>query len=167
MSEQVRIKKNIKGEKPTKNYEIVSVRGIAHAKEVLDNFKNAILVFLENKDLSDEDPKWEELLPAGIVNKLKQLDDDDYGYDELLSNVNFGIYHLQNKNIREWEWYSSKEVENGFDIVVSGDFNAGQFISFIHCQNVPLANIRIINEEKKKYYELKTIKDYTTYKTLK
>ena len=75
------------------------------------------------------------------------------------------IYKLQ--TIREWEWYSSKEVENGFDIVVQGDFNHGQFIGFIHCQNVPLANIRIINEEKKKYYELKTIRDYTTYKVLK
>lgn len=41
------------------------------------------------------------------------------------------------------------------------------FISFIHCQNVPLDNIRIIDADKEEIYELKTIKDYTTYKILK
>lgn len=165
MTEQLRIKNNVKGEKPKNNYEIISIRNIPHAKEVLENFKSAVLVILKNINLSDEDTHWEKLLPQGIVSKIKQLDDDDYGYDELLTSMTMSIYKFQ--TIKNWEWYSSKEVENGFDIVVQGDFNPGQFISFIHCQNVPLSNIRIINEEKKKYYELKTIKDYTTYKTLK
>jgi len=85
MTEQGNIKYNVKGEKPLKDYEIVRVRNTPHAKEVLENFKNAILIFLKNKKLSDEDPKWEKLLPEGIVNKLKQLDDNDHKYDELLA----------------------------------------------------------------------------------
>lgn len=165
MTEQTRIKAKVKGEKPKNNYNIISVRNIPHAKEVLENFKHAVLIVLKNINLSDEDPKWEKLLPQGIISKIKQLDDNDFKYDELLVDTDFSIYKFQ--TIREWEWYSSKEVENGFDIIVQGYFNAWQFISFIHCQNVPLANIRIIDEEKGKYYELKTIKDYTTYKTLK
>lgn len=163
MSEQENIKNNIKGEKPIKNYEIVSIRNISNAKEVLENFKNAVLVFLKNKNLHYEDPKWKKILPQGIVSKIEQLDDDNKKYDELLFDIDSSLNKFQ--RIRKWEWYSSLEVENGFDIVVKGDFS-DKFISFIHCQNVPLANIRIINEDKGEIYELKTLKDYTTYKTL-
>lgn len=165
MTEINNIKNNIKGEKPSKGYEIIHVRGISHAKEVLENFKNAVTIILKNINLNDEDPKWEKLLPVGIVNKIKQLDDDNFKYDELLDYLDSAINNFQ--EIKEWEWYSSLEIENGFDIIVKGYFNAPQFISFIHCQNVPLANIRIVNADKKQYYELKTFKDYTTYKTLK
>jgi hypothetical protein len=93
------------------------------------------------------------------------LNDDNKKYDELLYDIDSSINKFQ--RIREWKWYSSLELENGFDIVVNGRFNAGKFINFIHCQNVPLANIRIINEEKNEIYELSTLKDYTTYKILK
>ena len=164
MTEQGNIKYNVKGEKPSSNYEIISVRNITNAKEVLDNFKNAVFAFLKNKNLNDEDPKWNKLLPQGIISKIEQLDDNNKKYDELLYDVDQTIHFLQ--RIRKWEWYSSLEIENGFDIVVKGDFS-DKFISFIHCQNVPLANIRIINEEKNKIYELSTLKDYTSYKTLK
>ncbi|MDR6968506.1 hypothetical protein J2X31_002529 [Flavobacterium arsenatis] len=159
------IKYNIKGEKPSIGYEIIHVRGIYNAKEVLENFKSSVITILKNINLNDEDTRWEKLLPAGIVDKIKQLDDDNFKYDELLDYLDSTINNYQ--EIKEWEWYSSLEVENGFDIIVKGDFNAGQFISFIHCQNVPLANIRIVNADKNEYYELKTFKDYTTYKTLK
>ncbi|MDR4891627.1 MULTISPECIES: hypothetical protein [unclassified Chryseobacterium] len=167
MTEQGNIQYNTKGEKPLKGYQIVRVRNIAHSKEVLNNFKNAVLTIIKNTDLSDEDSKWEQLLPQGIVNKLKQLSDDDYKYDELLYRVHSSVDNFLDKDIRRWEWYSSLETEKGFDIIVKGKFNAGQFISFIHCQNVPLDNIRIIDSDKQEIYELKTIKDYTTYKTLK
>lgn len=165
MTEQGNIQYNTKGEKPLKGYQIVRVRNIAHSKEVLDNFKNAVLTILKNKTLSDEDPKWEKLLPQGIVSKIKQLSDDDYKYDELLDDIDMTIYNFQ--DIKKWEWYSSLETEKGFDIIVKGKFNAWQFISFIHCQNVPLDNIRIIDADKQEFYELKTIKDYTSYKVLK
>lgn len=164
MTEQGNIQYNVKGEKPLNDYQIVSVRNINNPKEVLDNFKNAVLTFLNNKNLSDEDPKWEKLLPEGIVSKLKQLDSENKKYDEFLYSINFSIYHFQ--DIKKWEWYSSLEVEKGFDIIVNGKFNAGKFINFIHCQNVPLANIRIVNADKNEVYELKTFKDYTTYKIL-
>jgi len=164
MNEQRNIKYNIKGEKLSKGYQIVRVRNTTNAKEVLDNFKNAVLTFLKNKNLHYQDPKWEGLLPQGIVNKIKQLNDDDYKYDELLDDIDMTIYNFQ--DIKKWEWYSSLETEKGFDIIVKGDFNA-MFISFIHCQNVPLDNIRIIDVYKEEIYELKTIKDYTTYKILK
>ncbi|WP_080780439.1 hypothetical protein [Chryseobacterium phocaeense] len=166
MTESGNIQYNIKGEKPSKGYQIIRVRNITHSKEVLDNFKNAVLTILKNKNLSDEDPKWEQLLPQGIVNKLKQLTDDDYKYDELLYRVHSSVDNFLDEDIKQWEWYSSLETENGFDIIVKGDFNA-MFIGFIHCQNVPLDNIRIINADKEEIYELKTIKDYTTYKILK
>ncbi|WP_080780440.1 hypothetical protein [Chryseobacterium phocaeense] len=165
MTESGKLQYNIKGEKPSKGYQIVRVRNIVHAKEVLDNFKSAVLTFLKNKNLHYEDLKWEELLPQGIVSKIKQLDDDDYGYDELLYDIDSTIYNFQ--EIKDWEWYSSLDTEKGFDIIVKGKFNAGQFISFIHCQNVSLDNIRIIDADKEEIYELKTIKDYTTYKILK
>ncbi len=165
MTEQGNIQYNTKGEKPLKGYQIIRVRNVAHSKEVLDNFKNAVLTILKNKNLSDEDPKWEQLLPQGIVNKIRQLDDNDKKYDELLKSVNMSVYKFQ--KIREWEWYSSLETEKGFDIIVKGKFNAGQFINFIHCQNVPLEDIRIIDADKQEFYELKTIKDYTSYKILK
>lgn len=164
MTELNNIKNNTKGEKPTKGYEIIHVRDISHAKEVLENFKNAVITILKNINLEDEDPKWEKLLPAGIVNKIKQLDDDNFKYDELLSRISSSIDDFQ--DLKDWEWYSSLEVENGFDIITKGDFSA-RFINFIHCQNVPLANIRIVNVDKNEFYELKTFKDYTTYKTLK
>lgn len=167
MTESGNIQYNVKGEKPLKDYQIVRVRNIAHSKEVLDNFKNAVLTILKNKNLSDEDPKWEQLLPEGIVNKLKQLSDDDYKYDELLYRVHSSVDNFLDEDIRSWEWYSSLETEKGFDIIVKGKFNAGQFISFIHCQNVPLDDIRIIDADKQEFYELKTIKDYTSYKILK
>ncbi|MCJ8153667.1 hypothetical protein MKJ01_07800 [Chryseobacterium sp. SSA4.19] len=165
MTEQGNIQYNTKGEKPLEGYQIVRVRNVAHSKEVLNNFKNAVLTILKNKNLSDEDPKWEQLLPQGIVNKIRQLDDNDKKYDELLKSVNMSVYKFQ--KIREWEWYSSLETEKGFDIIVKGKFNAGQFINFIHCQNVPLDDIRIIDADKQEFYELKTIRDYTSYKILK
>lgn len=107
MKEQGNIKYNLNGEKPSKKYEIVSVRNIGNAKEVLENFKNAVLIFLKNKNLNDEDPKWKKLLPQGIVHKIEQLDDENKKYDELLYDVDQTIYSFQ--EIREWEWYSSLE----------------------------------------------------------
>jgi len=62
MTEQGNIQYNIKGEKPLRGYQIVRVRNINNAKEVLENFKNAVITILKNKNLNDEDPKWEELL---------------------------------------------------------------------------------------------------------
>ena len=164
MIEQNNIKNNKSGEKPVQDYEIVSVRNIKNSKEVLENFKNTVLIFLKHKNLNHKDLKWNKLLPFDIVNKINQLDDDNFKYDELLYNLSSSINKFQ--RIRKWEWYSSLEVENGFDIIVLGDFS-DKFINFIHCQNVPLANIRIINENKKEVYELTTFKDYTTYKVLK
>ncbi|WP_379966980.1 hypothetical protein [Epilithonimonas sp. UC225_85] len=165
MTEQGQIRYNIKGEKPSKGYQIVRVRNINNAKEVLDNFRNAVLVILKNKSLNDEDPEWKKLIPQGIADKLEQLNSEDKKYDELLFSVNSNIDDYQ--RLKNWEWYSSLEVEKGFDIIVKGKFNAGKFINFIHCQNVPLGNIRIIDADKQEIYELKTIKDYTTYKILK
>jgi len=165
MTEQGNIKYNVKGEKPSRGYQIVSVRNINNAKAVLDNFKNAVLTILKNKNLSDEDPKWEKLLPTEIVNKLKQLDSDDKSYDEFLYDIDSSIDDYQ--RLRDWEWYSSLEVDKGFDIIVKGKFNGWKFINFIHCQNVALSNINIIDADKNEVYELKTIKDYTSYKTLK
>lgn len=165
MTEQGNIKLNVKGEKPLKGYQIVRIRNINNAKEVLNNFKEAVLTILKNKNLSDEDPKWEKLLPQGIVSKINQLDDDDKKYDEFLYSVNSNIDDYQ--RLRDWKWYSSVEVEKGFDIIVKGKFNSWKFINFIHCQNVPLDNIRIIDSDKQEFYELKTIKDYTSYKILK
>ncbi|MFP3596547.1 hypothetical protein [Chryseobacterium sp. SIMBA_029] len=165
MTEQGNIQLNVKGEKPLKGYQIVRIRNINNAKEVLTNFKEAVLTILKNKNLSDEDPKWEKLLPQGIVSKINQLNDDDKKYDEFLYSVNSSIDDYQ--RLRDWEWYSSIEVEKGFDIIVKGKFNSWKFINFIHCQNVPLDDIRIIDADKQEFYELKTIKDYTSYKILK
>lgn len=165
MTEQRNIKNNIKGEKPLRDYDIIYVRKIGNASEVLENFKQAVLIFLNNKNLHYQDKKWEELLPSNIVNKINQLDDNDFAKDEFLDYFDASIYNFQ--KIKDWEWYSSLEVENGFDIVVKGDFNTFQFINFIHCQNVPLDNIKLLDGNENKLYDLQTIRDYTTYKILK
>ena len=102
MTEQGNIKYNTKGEKPLKGYQIVRVRNVAHSKEVLDNLKNAVLTILKNKNLSDEDPKWEQLLPQGIVSKINQLDDNDKKYDEFLYSVNSNIDDFFGLGISNW-----------------------------------------------------------------
>ena len=63
------------------------------------------------------------------MSKIKQLNSDDFANDEILVDIDMSIYKFQ--KIKEWEWYSSLEVEKGFDIIVKGYFNAPQFISFI------------------------------------
>lgn len=164
MEEQKNINHNTSGEKPSENHMIIQVRNISNAEEVLTNFKNAVLRFLENSDLDYKNLKWEKILPKGIVNKIKQLDGDDFKYDELLYNIDLSIDDF--KESKKWKWYSSFLIEKGFDIIVTGNFNV-RFINFIHCQNVPLKDISIVDINKNEVYQLKTIKDYTTYKILK
>jgi hypothetical protein len=164
MDEIKRIKNYTNSEIPKGNKIVIRVTNISNSKEVLDNFKNAIIVFLKNSDINDEDKKWEKLLPSKIVNYIKQLDDEDYSNDDLLEDIDISIYSLQKR--KEWYWYSSKELENGFEIIVEGYFHP-RFVNFIHCQNVPLANIWIKDDKNDSKHNLRVYKDYTTYKTLK
>jgi hypothetical protein len=164
MDEIKRIKNYTNGETPKGDKTTIRVTNISNSKEVLDNFKNAILVFLKNPTINDEDKKWEKLLPSKIVNFIKQLDDEDYSNDDLLDDIDISIYDLQ--KLKDWYWYSSKELENGFEIIVEGDFHP-RFVNFIHCQNVPLKNIYIKEDNYESPHNLKVFKDYTTYKTLK
>jgi hypothetical protein len=162
MSEQKNIQKNVNGEFPTTKFQVLQIRNISSPNIILDNFKKAVIAILKNKKLPYDDKKWEKILPFAIVNKIKQLNENDFKYDELLDSVSMSVYCFQ--NIKEWEWYSSKIYETGFDVVFSGYFNAGQFINFIHCQNVPLKNIKVIDGSSEIY--LQTIKDYTEVKEL-
>ena len=57
MTELERIENNIQGELPIdNNYEIIKIKGVQNPKDELNTFKTFIKVFLENRNLNDEDP---------------------------------------------------------------------------------------------------------------
>ena len=82
-----RITNKNKGELPKGNKTVIRVAGITNASEVLGNFKNAIIAFLKNQNLSGDNKKWEKLLPPIYQKFVSQLDFNDYANDELIYNI--------------------------------------------------------------------------------
>lgn len=164
MTEIERIQQNTNGEVPSGKYDILRVEDLSNPEEVLEIFKKCIVVFLENKDLDSENEKWEKLLPHEIVSFIGQLNDDDYSNDDLLSDIDLIIHHLQVR--KEWEWYSSKLYKEGFEVFFEGIFR-GSFVELIHCQGIPINKITI--ESNGVVYPLSNMvyKDITSYKSFK
>lgn len=161
MNEIQRIKTYTNGEVPEGKKVIIRVAGISNPKEILENFKRATIAFLRYKDLDENSSRWNRLLPGKIVQFVKQLTRDDYSNDDLLFPIHSIISDMQ--ELKEWEWYSSKELTNGFEVIVLGEF-LPRFTWFIHCQNIPLSNIWIKDDRDDGPYNLNVYKDVTSYK---
>lgn len=164
MTEIERIKNNIHGEIPKGKYDILHVEDIVNPKEVLEIFKQSIITILENKHLSYEDPKWEQLLPKKIVNIIHQFDDEDFKNDDLVCKVDMLVYDVLSNNLKEWQWYSSKIKDRGFEVCFEGIFRGG-FTNWVRFQGIPLSKITI--ERNNTVYPLKVYRDVMSYKKLK
>ena len=133
MNELQRLNININGEIPEGKKTTVRVIGVTDPAKALANCKQAIKSFLLHQNLDENSTRWNSLLPDKITRFINQLNDDDYRNDELLYPVRIIIYDM--KKLRQWEWYSSNEFPDGFEIVLKGSF-APRFVWFIHCQHI-------------------------------
>ncbi|MFT3979060.1 MAG: hypothetical protein QM687_01230 [Ferruginibacter sp.] len=161
MTEIEKIKKNTNGELPDVNYDVLHVTGIDNAEEILQNFKKSIITILENKDIAAEEKKWEELLPSKLVNVVTQFNFEDFRNDELVFSLRGIVEDVQDKEVKEWEWYSSKLEKDGFKVYFEGTFRA-RFTSFVRFQGVPLSKITI--ERNGVVYPINVLKDVMSYK---
>ncbi|OYQ49652.1 hypothetical protein CHU92_00300 [Flavobacterium cyanobacteriorum] len=161
MTEKERILNNNNGEIPQGAYDIVRVKNIPNPEQELNTFKQTIITFLENKNLKPDNKKWEELLPKALVEFTNQLNDDDFHKDDLLYSIGSIISQLQDVDVKEWEWYSSKVTKNGFDVYIKGEFY-GIFLPMIHQQGIPHANLFIVTDGKE--YPTKGRTDVLTYR---
>ena len=74
-------------------------------------------------------------------------------------------YYVDLKNLKNWEWYSSKIINNGLEIIVKDSFYP-RYIWIFHCQNIPLSKFWL-EDDKFGNYGIETIRDVTTYKKFK
>jgi hypothetical protein len=160
MTEKERILNNNNGEIPDGAYDIVRIKGITNPADELATFKHTITAFLDNKNLHEEDAKWNTLLPRKIVRFTEQLEEDDYHKDDLISHIPSMIDGL--KDIRDWEWYSSKLTNDGFEVIMKGIFRY-IFRPLLHHQGIPHKSIYVEREGVE--YPTKSVIDVLTYKT--
>lgn len=162
MSEVERIISNINGELPEEEYGFLIVQDIPNPKHELEIFKQTMIAFLENKNLDERDPKWEELLPKQLVTFTHQLEEEDYHKDDLISHIPVMINRL--KEIKDWEWYSSAMLDNdeGFEIIFTGKLNVTAQ-PLLHHQGIPHASIFV--EKDGKLFATRALTDVLTYKT--
>lgn len=161
MTEIERIKNNINGELPKGEYSFLIVQDIPNPKHELEIFKQTMLAFLENKELDEEDPKWEKLLPKQLVAFTNQLEEEDYHKDDLITHIPNMIRWL--REIKEWEWYSSTMLENdeGFEVIFTGELHITAH-PLLHHQGIPHASIFV--EKNGELYATKALTDVLTYK---
>lgn len=161
MNEIQRISRNTSGEMPGGDSVLIKVDDLANAGEVLTIARDAVTAVLKHRDTDKNSSQWKRLLPSKITTFISQLSFDDYANDELLFPLDAIIDDMQ--TLKDWEWYSSRELTNGLEIIVQGDFHP-RFIWFLHCQNIPLFKISIIKNSV--VYPLKVYRDVTSYKKL-
>lgn len=159
MTEIERINQNINGEVPSEKYDIIYVREINNAENKLTIFKQTVLTFIDNKDLDIHDELWNELLPEIIVKFTSQLNEIDFGIDDLLVEIPTIIYRMQ--KVKEWEWFSSKLNEDGFEVYMKGIFR-GIFLPLLHQQGIPVENIFI--ERDSIEYPTRIVRDVLSYR---
>jgi hypothetical protein len=160
MTEKQRIQNNNNGEVPDGAFDIVRALNINNPLDELNTFKQTILAILENPHLDEEDPQWNLLLPKKLVRFTDQLEEDDYHKDDLISHIPTMIYKI--REIREWEWYSSKLTGTGFEIYMKGIFR-GTFLPLLHHQGIPHTSMFI--ERNGIEYPTKALIDVMTYKS--
>jgi len=160
MTESERIKKNKKGELPIGEKTIIRVSNIQNAEKALEKCKQIVLTLLSNQSLDKNDPKWGELLPKEIVHLIDGFTEEDCMNDEYLFDTPYLIGNW--KRLKEWEWYSSKRTESGFEIITTNSFSP-RFQWFIHYQGIPYSKIWVM-DDRRGHYSIDVIKDITTYK---
>jgi hypothetical protein len=160
MTEKERILNNNKGEMPGDTYSIVRVRGVENPAAELATFKETMIAFLDNSRLDDDDSRWNKLLPQKLIKFTRQLEEDDYHKDELISHIPAMLDNL--KTIRKWVWYSSRVTGNGFDVIVTGRFRM-IFLPLLHHQGIPHGSLFI--EYDGVEYPTRANTDVLTYKT--
>jgi hypothetical protein len=158
MTEKERILKNNKGELPDGAYDIVRVIDIQDSKECLQTFKEFVITYLENKNLEPEDETWEKILPKRITKFIEQ---HDYIKDDFITHICPIIEQL--KEVRDWEWYSSKLMDNGFEVVMKGEFY-GIFLPILHHMGIPHKSMFIVHDGHV-YDVSRAGTDVMTYKT--
>lgn len=161
MKELERIDNNTNGELPNGEVTILTVMDIDNAEQVLKNCKNVVKALLQNVSLNKDDPAWKTLLPEVYIKFVEQLALEDKAKDTNLYFLNSMVGDFQ--KIREWEWYSSKLIDNGFEIEMKGWFNS-RFAWIIHYQNIPYSKIWIKTDRAENKYTIKVVTDVTTYK---
>lgn len=159
MTELERIENNINGEQAPEIYTVLRVKNINNPEEELNTFKETISVIIRNKHLDWKDPKWYELFPEKVVKFTKQLKKIDYHKDDLISHIPSMVDKV--KDVRKWEWYSSKLNDGGFEVFFIGNFR-GIFIPIVHHQGIPHANI--FTEEDGVEYPTRALTDVLTYR---
>jgi len=160
MIEKERILKNNSGRLPSGVYDIIRIKNVAKPKEELQGFKDFVLAYLDNSELPYGDVKWKEVLPKKFVRFSEQLEDEDYGRDNMTAHISGMICDMQ--KVRQWEWYSSKLTSDGFEVVVTGEFHA-IFQSILHHQGLPHASIFV--EHNGIEYASDAMTDVLTYKS--
>jgi hypothetical protein len=160
MKEKDRILSYNNGEIPSGEHDIIRIKNISNPERELGNLKETIIAFLENKELESDDPKWEVVLSQAIIKFTKQLDSNDFHKDDLITGIPNIIDGMQ--NIREWEWYSSKVIDNGFEIRVLGIFRY-IFRHLIHQHGIPHTSIFV--ERNGIEYPTRSLTDVLTYRT--
>ncbi|WP_442264920.1 hypothetical protein ACSIGC_11255 [Tenacibaculum sp. ZS6-P6] len=145
MNEIERIESNINGELPEGiGYRYIIVENIKEPERALETYKQSMLMILKNKDLHEEDPKWEQLLPKEVVAFTNQLEEDDYR-DELLSHIPNMVRRVL--TIRDWEWYSSQLYEDGFEIIILGRDIGAIAYELLHHQGIPHSSLASGDDE--------------------
>ncbi|HEX7846213.1 MAG TPA: hypothetical protein VF476_10480 [Chitinophagaceae bacterium] len=160
MTEIQYISNNNSGETPSGDKTIFRISGIANPLEALNNCKAVIKALIEHPVLSPDDSDWKKIFPTAYVKFLNSLDEDDYGYDELLYPISSIVEDFQNANLRQWRWYSSKLNNDGFEIYFEGWCSFRNYW-MIHAQNIPYSKMEVYNDKYKKTFTPKVLKDAT------
>lgn len=70
------------------------------------------------------------------------------------------VEDFQDPDLREWQWYSSKLNDNGFEIIFEGWCSFRNFW-LIHAQNIPNSKMEVYNDKFQKKFTPTVLKDAT------
>ena len=160
MTEKERILKNNSGELPSGVFDIIKIKNTPNPKDELQSFKDFVLSCIDNSELPNNDIGWKEVLPKKFVRFSEQLEEEDYGRDNMTAPILSMVHGMQ--KVRQWEWYSSKLTSDGFEVVVTGKFHY-IFRSILHHQGLPHTSIFV--ERNGIEYPSNSLTDVLTYKT--
>ncbi len=139
----------------------ITISGVDNPEEVLENCKSIVTALLNHSKTKPTSDKWLTLFPEKVVKFASQLSFEDFGYDTFLFSIQSIVSDFQDPNLREWEWYSSKVNESGFQITFAGWFSFRNYW-MIHYQMIPYSKFTIENNDS--IFNPKVIKDVISYK---
>lgn len=158
-----RIEKNNAGELPLEKYEVFRVRGLNKPEEALEDFKKVIRVMLSNPNLEDTAEEWRELLPSNLIKVTDGFEDLDYRKDDSVASLKSLLEDIRDSDLKEWEWYSSELLEDGFNVYFTGIY---RIRFYCHCRFLGIPASGISKEKSGQIYPLKLRNDVIVYKNL-